>query len=393
LKKNRVYIIWGGLLALYGLWLVLGQTAGPQERITLDKADKHAYGAYILFHQLEDLFPHARIISSRVPLGETLTEPGSGACLIFVPRLHLGPAQARQLLDFARSGQTVFLATGSLDGPLADSLRLSLSRLSAPRWLNDSVRINFTDTALASRTGYRFGKSTLAHYFSRIDTAHTQVLGRVVDGPPNFIRIRQGRGWLYVHADPLCFSNYFMLFADNQGYTAKALSYLPEETPILYWDDYYRHGAAASGGVMQFVLDHLYLRWAWWIALAAALLYLVFGSRRRQRPIPRRAPPENTSVDFVRVVSDLYLNQGNHKHLAEKKIRHFLEFTRSALHISGPRWEDTLARELAAKCQVPQHQADELVQMMVRVKTEEKVSNALLSQLNSAIDAFYRKIR
>lgn len=381
------------MLVLYGIWLTLGRTNEPAWKVTLDKEDKNPYGTYILFHQLKDLFPDARIIASRFPVQGTPPEGGASVYLLLEPRLHLSSEAAGQLLAFVRAGHTVFLATSALDGALPDSLSLQLSALSSPRWLEDSARINFTDPALASDSGYQFRQSTLNHYFSRIDTASTQVLGQVNDRRPNFIRIRRGQGWFYVHADPLCFSNYFMLFAHNQTYTAKALSYLPAETRTLYWDEYYQHGPAPSGGVMQFVLDHLYLRWAWWIALAAALLYLVFGSRRRQRVIPHWAPPENTSVDFARVVGDLYFNQGNHKHLAEKKIRHFLEFTRSTLQISGRRWEDTLAEELAVKCQVPRGQADDLVRLMVRVQTEEKVSNALLSQLNSAINAFYQKIR
>jgi hypothetical protein len=144
---------------------------------------------------------------------------------------------------------------------------------------------------------------------------------------------------------------------------------------------------------MSYFLSRLYLRWAWWLALSAALFYLFFESKRRQRIIPELDPMTNTSLDFVQTIGNLYFNTRNNKNIAEKKITYFLEFVRSNLYLPTSSLDAAFVAALSRKSRVNTDEVNELVNMIIQAGSSAAVSDRLLYRLNEKIDNFYKQIR
>lgn len=363
--------------------------------ITLQQKDKNPYGGYILYHQLKSIFPEATIRTDRLaPYNQLKGHADSNAVYLLVaPQLNLHKEDVSALWKFLTAGNNVFIAANELGKVLADTLDLNMSDAVKNIFRKDSIRINFSNPLLMTDSGYFFRKFTLNNYFDQIDTARTEILGTLDNRKPNFIRIRVGKGFLYLHSSPLCFSNYFMLFQHNSNYTASALSYLPHTTTKIYWDEYYKIGPEYSGSLLTYFLMHRYLRWAWWIALVAVSFYLLFESKRRQRIIPELDPMTNTSLDFVKTIGNLYFNTRDNKNIAQKKIAYFLEFVRSKLFLSTGKLDERFITALSNKSNVETVYVKAMIDMIIQVENSGEVNDRLLLQLNKQIDNFYKQIK
>lgn len=393
MKKRRFYIILGLLVVLYTLVMVL-RPKPLDWTVTLERRDKNPYGSYIAYRQLGDLFSGARITSEQLPaynlLGDTTLH--HTAYVMIAPQGELAAEDVGSLLAYIARGNSAFISAFGFSRFLTDTLHFQVSRPLAGVLDGDSGRVNLTNRALATDTGYGFRDLTLNSYFVRLDTARAEVLGQTLGGKPDFIRMTVGRGTLYLHTAPLAFSNYFMLCGDNHTYTERVLSYLPRQATRLYWDEYYKAGPAYRGSLMRFLLTHLHLRWAWWLGLLAIVLYVFFQSKRRQRAIPLKVPMSNSSLEFVSTISGLYWDRHDNKNIAEKKITYFLERVRSRLQLSTERLDPAFIGALARKSGSSEPLARELVGLIIQVRSSAKVSDTLLLQLNRQINAFTRKL-
>ena len=83
---------------------------------------------------------------------------------------------------------------------------------------------------------YEYPGRRLSGYFFETDTSRAYNLGHDNLGNINFIKLKAGKGNIYVHQAPLAFSNYFLLHKNNMSYYETALSYLPKNKKQVVWD-------------------------------------------------------------------------------------------------------------------------------------------------------------
>jgi hypothetical protein len=202
-----------------------------------------------------------------------------------------------------------------------------------------------------------------------------------------------GDGAFFVHAAPLCFSNYFMLTGRNDEYVSTALSYVPAGIREVFWDEYYKLGPEGSTNPLRFILNNRYLKWSFRIALIAMLLYVVFEMKRRQRVIPVIEPLKNTTLDFVQTVGNVYFNRRDNKNIADKKISYFLEFLRSKFFLNTSSLNEEFIELLSRKTGMAKQEAGELVNIIHSVQQNEQIGDSTLLQLNILIDGFYKKAK
>jgi hypothetical protein len=361
---------------------------------TLSKEDKDPYGAYVLFHQLKDLFPAAVINSYRQPVYNQLNNfsDSSTAYFLIDPFVNLSDQDISELLNYARSGNYVFLAAEDISDKLADTLHLR--RKSRYIFRNiDSVHVNFVNPHLREAGDFKFDRFNIDDYFDKIDTASTIVLGYNQVNDANFVRISYGSGAFFVHAVPICFSNYFILTRNNARYAATALSYLPENLKQVFWDEYYKLGPEGSQNPLRFILNNKFLGWAYRIALITLILFVLFEMKRRQRIIPVIEPLRNATLDFVKTVGSVYFNQHNNKNIADKKIQYFFDFIRSRFYLSTASVDEDFMRSLSKKSGMNESAISELLNIVVLTAASEKVSDKELMALNNQIDSFYQKAK
>lgn len=359
---------------------------------TLRNRDKNPYGAVVVYNGLKQLFPRATISSERKPIYNVLHEgeERNSAYVVIAPSWHPGKTDIEELLKYVHEGNTAFLSAFDFDEHFLDTLGLKHESFAAV-FGEDSTSINFVNPVLKSTTNYRFLKSTIDGYFRKIKKADsTLVLGINQDSLANFVRVQYGEGYFFVHAAPLCFSNYFMLYGNNNEYSAKALSYIPSGVSTIHWDEYSKSGREGAETPLRFFLSNLYLKWALYLTIAALLLYVFFEMKRRQRIIPLIDPLRNSTLDYVETVSSVYFSRHDNSSIALKKIQFWFDHIRTRYYLSTQEYDESFVLQLERKSGVSKELIGEILQFAKKADAQSKVSDDLLMKLCSAIDEFYR---
>jgi hypothetical protein len=381
------------LLALY----IVAEINRPRPvnwQVSLSKDDKAPYGSYILYKQLKDIFPHAAVSAYRQPVYEQVNNftDSNTAYLLIEPAINVSKTDLSELLNYAVIGNYVFIAAENFSKALMDTLKFRTEHRFDLAG-KDSLTINFTNPAMRADTNYGFTAMTLNGYFSKLDTAHSIVLGNNHLKDINFIKIPYGDGAFFIHAAPLCFSNYFMLTNNNAAYTASALSYLPKNVKQVYWDEYYKLGPEGSDNPLRFLLNNAWLRWAFRISVFTMFLFILFEMKRKQRVIPVIETPRNSTLNFVQTVGSVYFNQHDNKNIALKKINYFMEFVRSGFYVSTSHFDDAFIQLLAKKSGVSENETRQLVNLIYEINESPQITDQALIQLSNQIDSFYAKAK
>jgi hypothetical protein len=391
MKGYRKFIV--AIAALVVIYIV-AESNRPKKiewKVTLSRHDKGPYGAYVLYKLLPALFPASEIISAREPMHELVNygEPENTAFLFIEPDLEISKSERNTLIRYVKAGNYVFMSSAGVGKLLGDTLGLDYaSRFGAMR---DSVTINFVNPSLASNPGFSYRPLTLNAYFRKIDTTASIALGNNQRDDINFISMKLGKGTIFVHALPLCFSNDFLLSGENAEYAEKALSYLPKDVSTIYWDEYFKLGRDGSSSPMRFILGNVWLKWSFRLGLFAMLCVLFFESKRRQRIIPIVSPLRNSTLDFVRTVGNAYFNRGDHKNLALKKITHFTEFIRSKFYLSTSPMDESFTAALAAKTGKTEDDIRKLVGLIDYIYDSPSIDQETLLSLTQQIDVIYKE--
>jgi hypothetical protein len=288
-----------------------------------------------------------------------------------------------------KRGNHVFIAASDLGPLLKEKFALNTNMYTNP--LNSRMSVNFTDPSLREKGGYIFDKGLGTPYFTKYDTTAT-VLGRNDVGGANFLRYQIGRGSLYLLPDPRLLTNFCLLQPRGPDYVAKALSHVPK-VQTLIWDENNTRGNVENSAVLRVIFQHSELRWAYCLALAGILLFVLFEMKRRQRVIPVMEKPLNSTVDFVRTVGRVYYEQRDNTDIALKKISYLLEFIRSQYGLKTAALDEEFVLMLAGKSGVSGEEVQALIMQIEHMQENARISDAQLIALNRKIENFYKQVR
>ena len=322
------------------------------------------------------------------------------ATYVFVDEtFKLSGSDCRALLRHVARGNDVFIAAEQFDRQFADTVGFRTApfangtrlRNRAAAAALDSVQLQLSNAGLAratGQTGFRL-PALGASYRLLPDSALVGIqLAADTAGRAVLVRVPHGRGHIYLCTVPLAFTNYFALQPRTGNVAFAALSYLPTGR-LVWWDEYQKQGRQGEQSLLRVLLAHDALRWALYLSLLGALLFVLFEARRRQRIIPILKPLPNTTLLFTRTVASLYRQGNSHALIAEKKIQLFLEHLRTRFHEPGLDLNDEAARErLAQKTGIPRLAVDALVRRINFLLTARQVSDADLLALNKALNDF-----
>ena len=124
-----------------------------------------------------------------------------------------------------------------------------------------------------------------------------------------------------------------------------------------------------------------------------ALLYMIFGARRRQRIIPVLEPNTNTSLEFISTIGRLYFIQNNHRKLALQKVKLFQAFIRQRYHIQSARADDDFFNKLALRSEVNIDLIRKIYLLSGNINNSSIVSENTLIELHQLMDRFYKNCK
>ncbi len=391
MKWLRWYIILMALLLGVYMYAVYKRPPEIDWSRTLSNRDKIPYGTYILFNNLQSIL-RQKPKELRVPVYDHTNNNEAEDELYILIANSIGTTETdeAELWNYIAKGNTVFMSAERFSTSFQDTMKLEVNYVNFELDKNDSISLNLVNPDLKAKQNYRMLRNTVDGYFSKFDTAKATVLGMNSNNKVNYIRLSVGEGQLYIHTAPIAFTNYFVLKDHNIEYIEKALSYLPAETSSAYWDEYYKIGRGGADTPLRVILTKPNLRYAYFTALIAVIVFMIFQSKRRQRIIPVLEKPVNATVDFVETVSRVYFNQQHHHNIALKKVTYFLDHIRSRYNILTKQLDEDFEARLVNKSGLSKEDVGELTSMMRYVKQNNTISDWELMRLNRVITNFYK---
>ena len=389
-KLKIHHVIFFGLFAILVYVRVNPPFAGPDWRKTYSKTDRIAFGNYVFDNLARDLFPGSKVsVSHNAIMDNEQTGLLSGYTNYVFITQSFAPdkPETEKLGEFVKAGGNVFISTRQIEGKLADYLSVRSKLI--PIAKKDSHGVKLIHPVLDSEPYYYFNKGSGVDYLEDYDPAITYALGVNEEGHYNFVRIPFEEGNFYIHTVPEAFTNYFIAYGKYHEYAEKVLSHLPNENTLI--DQNYLPYSTNIDSPTRYIMSEESLKWGWLVLLGGMLLYIFFEGKRKQRIIPRKESFQNTSLEFTEMIGQLYYQRGDHKNLADKKIRFLKEFMATELYLSELRIELDEVEKVTAKSGASEEDVRELFSLVMRIREMDKVPEKILHELNTKIESFYEQ--
>lgn len=393
MRGLRLYLICSAIIMLVYLIAQYYKPKPTDWKPTYLKEDKIPYGTYILYQELEHIFPKSLVSLSRLPVYNTLKDKNfSNTNYLFIAgEVRMDEYDYEELVKYMERGNNVFIAAYKLSELLADTLNLKMNSVS--NFGNKKATgINFVNPDLRPEHWYAFNNGLGDQYFSKVDTLRATALGRNMKGEVNYVKYTYGKGALYVLPSPQLLSNYNMLNPSGAEYIGKVLSFLPPAKQII-WDENNTKGNVDDASVLRVLFRNDQLSWAYYLAISGLLLFVFFEMKRRQRIIPVIEPLKNTSVDFVKVVGKVYYQQRDNRDIVQKKISYFLAYIRTNYRLKTALLNEDFVADLVLKSGVAVDVVQPLILKINQLNGAPVVSDGELINLNKLIEKFYKQVQ
>jgi len=115
-------------------------------------------------------------------------------------------------------------------------------------------------------------------------------------------------------------------------------------------------------------------------------IFMIFNAKRRQRIIPIKVPLQNTTVDFTKTIGNLYLQEGNHHIIIDKKIIYFLEKIRTDYLIDTFHLDETFINRLHQKTGKDKADIENIVRLIKRHRNNLPSTEKDVIEISKAID-------
>jgi hypothetical protein len=364
--------------------------------------DKEPMGSYIAYHYTNSLFKYGVtdvIDKSFSDLSYQLVSNQS-LYIIVAKSVFISTKDLGSMMSYVSSGNTLFISAEYIDSKLIDTLGADITFNLAAIFPVSEYKLPKKDTwvslahdPVVNKTKYGFFFVPFESHFMYYDTTVTQVLGHDEGGRPNFISIDHGQGKFVLHTAPATFSNYFLLAQGNKAYLEKSFSYFNEETSNVYWDNYYRllRNSDDEFSIFGFFSKHPPLFFALLLLLLLLLLFLAFGGKRRQRFVPEKTPPANTTVTYTETIGRLYLNKKDNRNIALKMFTYFLEQVRNTYYLNTQTLNNDFASALSRKSSVPEERVQRLLRLMDEADRSDNIDDIHLLQLHNLMQEYFKK--
>ena len=306
---------------------------------------------------------------------------------------------ATAVLDFVYEGNTAFFAARVFDSGFLARLYCSITpadeRKAIPSLLYRNTATRVISGIHTSSDSFHYFYMPFRSFFSETNNRYCRIAGYNEEGKPNCIVFFWGKGKLFLHTDPRAFSNYFLLTGNNYRYMQELIQVMNPAPRHVYWDDYYnrhnyRENSANNKNALSEIFRYPALKAAFLLLCSTLVVYLLFGTKRKQRIIRKLERNRNSSVAFTETIARLYLQEHDNRHIADKMITYFREYIRSGYYLFLSPDSTEFVSALSRKSGVPEDYCRELMRTIVTIHSSESINDQQLLTLNEQIQQFYK---
>lgn len=384
---NKTFKIYAVIFIVVMVILALFEVSKKETtdwRKNFDVDKKTPFGLYVFNEEVKGLFNNNLKKIDQAPY-DYYSQGKKKLHNILIIESEIDGQSWNKILNQVSEGSDAMLIVSEIPKEISDSIgyydsRISFEdenvlKLTDKKYQNDFIRLD----KFPSGKGFTFIKP------------HVEVLGKTVEknntDQANFIKAKFGRGNVYVHCEPLFLTNYYLLKPGNIKYVQDVFSYLNDKETIWFVES----NTKASGYFMRFILSKPALKYAWWLLWGGLLLFIFFNVRRKQRIVPVIEPLKNTSVDFVKSIGNLYLQEGDFHDMMAKKAQYFLNRVRMDLLIDTQYLDGEFAKKLHLKTGKPMEMIDEAITLIKKAQDPyASVMKEDLAKMNKLLDGILK---
>ncbi|MBL7878696.1 MAG: hypothetical protein JNN23_02365, partial [Chryseobacterium gambrini] len=294
---NKTFKIYAVIFVVVMIILALfevNKTESTDWRKNFKTYQKSPFGLYVFNNEIKDLFKNKVKKIDQTPYDYYTQNKEKGSHNILVIEHEVDTESWNKILEEVSRGSNAMLIISEMPKEISDSIGYYDSMIS----FRDENVLKLTDTKYQNDF-IKLDKFPSGRGFTFIKPG-SEVLGKTVeknnDDQANFIKIKFGKGYFYVHCEPLFITNYYLLKPGNVKYAQDVFSYLDDKETLWFLES----NSKSSQFLLRFILSNPALKYAWWVLLGGLALFIFFNAKRKQRIVPIVEPLKNNSVDFVK---------------------------------------------------------------------------------------------
>lgn len=401
--RNRLlsYSLYLALAAIVGLaWYLTPEEVPPE---TWHESDKRAFGGYVLHQYLAD-YTEEEVSSLFVPAKEYISNGHDSLANYFLVSdfLQLSAEDWEHLESQMKAGSTVIMAAYGLPSFLHQYLNfyeegdnyLDLSKdleslLLSKKQLHFASAINFpSDT-------FQIPKRAAEVYYAvnknpQDSSLRPQILAYNEEEEPVLLHYSVGKGRLICSSNPSLFNNFLLMDSAATKFSQGIFSFLRPDLPVRHLE-FYKLGRLQSQSPLRAALQEPNLKGAIYLAFGLGFIYLILGSKRRQKAIPPKQVWTNDNLDFLEKLSYLYHRSGHHRNLLLKRMQYFQEYLEKNYRIRLRAEQPEVFEELIRKLEPEPSLIGPIRKAYLKAHNEqEKVSAQDLLEAEKALHTFYQ---
>lgn len=362
------------------------------EKYDLD--DKQPMGLYIFKELTNRYFKDIPITTDGTP-EDTI---GSNSLYIQIAPYYLDTATVDTLLSIASAGNDVLIIGNFLNDRVADTLPQYFEDI----YVADSIlSFNFTNSEIASDTNYsyqihdeEFEPSSESFYLLQgwewdedlqfIEVATDDSLALMLSFP-------FGEGRVYYHMKKELIYNYSYRQPQMFEYTQKIFSHFDPQHVYLLDPDSENSANHANKNPLEYIMSQPALKAAYYLLLLGTLLYVFFGGKRKQKIIPVLSKNENTSLEYIATVSQLFYQQEQHEKIVVhmRNIFHHKMKKKFFVDPDHPNYVDILAK----KSKISKTELQYIMDRFKNLDDNYSFRGDQLVSLNRRLESIYKEIK
>lgn len=359
--------------------------------------NKNPYDLYVFNHEVDKIFPQGRLERAVTSPYDYFTSHPGAVNMIFI-RKNMYDYADSLLLKQVAAGSNLWISAEDLIHYFTDTLRLKYSDVTPSLAMNGIpwARLSLETNGWKGKT-FRLYPVNNTYAFVRMDRQTTTILGKIQLPDSvyytSFVRIKYGKGFIYLHNQPQVFTNYSLLDGEGSAdYVSHILSYLPRDRPFVWFvkGQTTFTGRPENDTALSVIFRYPALRAVWLLFLYGLLLFLLFNAKRRQRVVPIIPPLKNTTVEFVQTIGNLYFQEdGGTANMLEKKIIYFFDRVRSRYYLDTAVLDEKFAEKLQSKSGKEKALIDDILDEIRKFRQSKTAVPSDLIRLNELMEDFW----
>lgn len=413
--NKRILIALLAIVVLSSIIYLIESKQGKKKHLfygnlTYTNQTYHPYDTKFCYEQFLTKAGKGYEVNDEMPNEENTHLQGSGKLWVIVSPYFLpNQEEINKVLDFAKSGNNVYISAFSISPMLFESL-LGESKWEGfgeeenvfpPRITGDSLSIIWRDsTRYAKYTYPGIAPSSIIDPVLRELGTHKAGFEDEF-GLRTLIQYPTGKGNIYIQLRPITMSNYFLLHKKNYQYLNQLFGIMDIQHKKVIWDSFYHKyenqrpepptdNKVGESFFWTAIQKHPPLLWAIWTFIVGAVLFMLVNFRRIVAPVPIIPEVTNNSLSFVKALSGLYWLKQDHKKIASKITLQFNEYLLANYRIYPKDITMENVDKIAQKTLRTQDEIAQIINYITSIEQSESITKSTLIEFYQQVFLFIR---